>query len=295
MAADYPPADALARAVLVRGIPHLADEAAVDEFFSFCGDIESKRMATVPPSSAGQSPTLEAVVVFADEASRRTALLMNESSILDKPVSITAVPDGFVIGASDAASPADRADASSASAAPFGGFFAGMGQLFSGVGSTVNAEVQKAATMLDEASQTGVLKTAKDQAVLARKKTAELVTQVDEQFHVQQRVGAVAGVVSEQTKTVASVVAEQSKSIATQVDSTLHISENTKMLHDKAMQNPTVNSGVQSMKSGFDSLLTTTGLQQQNGQQANATPQSTAPGQPASQTTSTDLPTSQTT
>lgn len=283
MSSPYPPASARSRSVLVRNIPRLADDAALDEFFSFCGTIESKRMCLVPAhvTPAGAEPTQEAVVVFADEASRRTALLMNESSILDAPVSITPVPDAYIppdelppqsqyddANADRNLQSAEQADMQSDGGA-FGGLFAGFGGLLTGVGTTLSAEYQKAATMFDTATETGALKTAKDQAALAKRKTAELIQNVDEQYQVQQRAGAVAGVVSTQTRNVASAVAEQSKSLAIQVDSTLHISEHTRNIQQRAMANETVNSGIRTFRLGIDSLLTQTGLQNSaNGQPA---------------------------
>lgn len=274
MMSAYPPTSVRSRAVLVRNIPRLADDAALNEFFSFCGTIESKRMSLVPAHALphGVEPTFEAIVVFADEASRRTALLMNESSILDVPVSITPVPEAYVppdeLPAPGVSAAEDRdvgphgvrQENPGASGASSGGIFAGVGGFISGMGVTISTECQKAASMIDAATDSGPLKTAKDHAALARKKTAELIQSVDTQYHVQQRAGAVAGAVSTQTRTVASAVAEQSKSFANQVDSTLHISQHTRNMQEKAMANETVNSGIKTIRSGLDSLLTQTGL-----------------------------------
>lgn len=271
----FPAPDARARAVLVRNIPRLADMAAVEEFFSFCGEIESKRLSTVPPADSGAEATLEAVVVFKDNASCRTALLMTGSTILDTPVTISTVPDDYT--SPDSSTPAADTDpsmtdestgpggptSSQASGMPFGGVMADFGGFFAGVGSALTGEMARAGAMIDAATENGVLKTAKDQAALARNKTAELIQSVDAQYGVGERAGAVAGAVTTQTRNVVGVVTEQSKMVASQVDETLHVSQHAKAIQSKAMENEAVATAAKSLKDGFDNLLNQTGLNEQ--------------------------------
>lgn len=269
----YPPPESRGRAVLVQNITHVATGSAIDDFFSFCGTIESKKIRTEPPTTPNGHPTLEAVVIFADEGARRTALMMNDSIIVDQPVTISAIPDGYDF---NDASARDRA----ASSSPFGapaGLFGSIGGLFADVSSAVATECKKAAQMLDNATETGVLKTAKDQVAAAQQKTRDFAADIDDKYHVKNTILNVAENSKAQATAVASVVAEQTRNVASQVDGTLHISEKTGMLAEKAMENETVNYGYRTITNGFQSLLAQTGLQQE---EPSAPSNGTAPQQP---------------
>lgn len=239
MAGTLPP-EARARAVLVRGIPPTADEAVLDEFFSFCGAIESKSLSPVPPPSAGDAPSLEAVVVFLDDASRRTALLMSESTILDVPVTITGLPDGYAGPQEPAAGPTG-----------LGGLFASVG--LGGVFGALTGEMEKAGAqagaLLGAAGESDVVRNAKEGAAAAAAKSAELVRGFDAEYKVGARAGAVAGAVGERTRDVFG-----------EIDERLHVVDAVKGLKQKAMENDAVSSGIEGIKSGLDWLLSQTGL-----------------------------------
>lgn len=276
---QFPPADALPRAVLVRNVSPLATSATIEDFFSFCGPIETHRLRTLPGSSDAQ----QAVVIFSDERARDNALVMDQSSIVDRLVKITPVPNSF-----DFNEQPTQASASLQQPTGFlGSGFSAFGDLFAGVGTVVAAEVEKASKVIDKATDTGVLKTAKDQMALARKRTTDFAADLDHKWHVRENVRSAAEVSKEQATAVASVVATSTSSLATQVDRSLHISENTGKLAEKARENPTVNSGIRAVTGGFQTLLAQTGLHANNDQTANSNavnPQTPAAGQEASQT-----------
>lgn len=232
--------EARARAVLVCGIPRAADEAALDEFFSFCGTIESKSLTPVPPSTAGGTPSLEAVVVFEDDASRRTAVLMSESTILDVPVTITGLPDGY-------SGPQEAAPA----AAGLGGLFAsvGLGDVFGTLSGEMEKAGAQAGAFLGAAGESDVVRNARESAAAAAAKSAELVRGFDAEYKVGARAGAVAGAVGERTRGVFG-----------EIDDRLHVVDAVKGLKEKAMENDAVSSGIEGIRSGFDTLLTQTGL-----------------------------------
>lgn len=259
----YPPPDALDRAVLVRNISPAATSAAIEDFFSFCGAIQSHQLRSVQP--IGSSPkSQEAVVIFLDSRARADALVMDSSSIVDQPVSITPIPDQYDFNAI----PAPPAEPQSF----FSGGFSAFGDLFNGVGNAVAAEVDRAGKMIESATESGVLKTAKDQMALATKKTKDFATDIDEKWHVRDNIVTAAETSRQRATQVASVVAEQTISVAKQVDSSLHVSENTGKFVEKARENPTVNSGIQNIAGGFQQLLAQTGLGQDAG--ANSAPPS---------------------
>lgn len=223
---SFPPPSALSRSVLVRNVPVSASSSTIDEFFSFCGDIAEQRMA---PS--GDRKSLDAIVVFTDDSSRRTALLMDASSILDATVSIGPVPDGFALGSAAAPPPA-------AAAGMFGGIFAAL-----------TGEMEKAGAMFDQATESGVLKTARESVVEAGQQAGAFVKGIDAEYQVTEKTTAFAGVATEKTKGVLG-----------EIDEKLHVGEVVQGLRNKAMENPAVSSGVEGIRSGIDSLLSQTGL-----------------------------------
>lgn len=287
MAATYPSSEERSRAVLVRNISHIATSAAIEEFFSFCGPVVDHRLRTVPPTKTGGDPTLEAVVIFADDRVCEDALVMNESSIVDQPVSITRVPDDY-----DFNKPLPDGITTSAPQRQglFGGFSA-FGDLFAGVGSAVASEVGKAGKMFDSATETGVLKQAKDNVALATQRTRDFAVDLDDKWHVRNNILNAAEVGKAKASEVASAVANQTTAIATEVDSRLQISENTGKLAEKAREVPAVNQGVAAITGGFHTLMAQTGLaqQQQNGTNA-LPPDGTPPGARTAQGTAATQP-----
>lgn len=269
----FPTAETLPRAVLVRNISPLATSATLEDFFSFCGTIESHRLRPVqfaPNNSLIDAPAAsssqQAVVIFSDERARENALVMDKSSIVDTIVTITEVPPAFDFYAQVSAHA--RAPAASASAPSGGESFgflgsgiAAFGDLFAGVGSAVAVEVGKAGKAIESSADTGVLKSAKDQMALATKRTKDFATDLDTKWHVRENVINAAEVGKAQASAVATVVRDQTTQIATQVDRSLHISENTEKIAEKARGNDTVNNGIRAFTGGFQNLLSQTGLQ----------------------------------
>lgn len=240
----FPPMEALPRSILVGNISPLATSATLEDFFSFCGAIETQRLRKLP------SGVQQAVVIFSDERARENALVMNDSPIIDTRVTITTVTPSFNFFEEPISTPPPQ------QGGMFGGFSA-FGDLFAGVGTAVAAEVQKASHAIEKATDSGVLKSAKDQMVLARKKTAEIATDLDNKWKVRENVKNVADVSREQATVVASAVATQTSNLATQVDRSLNITENTGKLAEKAREN----AGIKAVAGGFQSLLAQTGLQ----------------------------------
>lgn len=274
----YPSEAARSRAVLVQNITHAATGASIDDFFSFCGTIESKRVRALPPPNGQAHPTLEAVVVFADEAARNTALMMNDSIIVDQPVSIIAIPPGYnfniVVAPMTSGGVAD------------GGMLGDIGGFFASFSSTVASECKKAAQMLDDATETGVLHSAKVGVAGMQKRTIEMASDLDDKYHVKNTLLNAA----ESSRSIASALVEQTRSAAKTVDQSLHISQTTNEIAGKAMENETVRSAHRTITTGFQSLLNSAGIEPPpslagaqgvpppaNGQTANAQAPSSAP------------------
>ena len=240
----YPSEEARNRAVLVRNITHAATGTAIDDFFSFCGAIESKRVRTVAPVGGAAHPTLEAVVVFADDAARNTALMMNDSIIVDQPVTIVAVPHHYDFNATVAPPEVPRNTSN--------GIMGDLGGFFSAFTSTMNQAVR----VMDEATNTGMLREAKDGMRSLHIKTMEVASEIDDRYHVKNTLLNAA----EAGKTTAASLIQQTKSVASQVDNQYQISSKTSQTIDKALENPTVKNAQRSIKSGFDSILHTAGI-----------------------------------
>lgn len=278
----YPPADAYNRAVLVRNITAAATGAAIDDFFSFCGAIESKKVRTIPPARGASAPSLEAVVIFADDAARNTALMMNDSIIVDQPVTIVSIPSGYNFNAS-VSSP--RAGNDGTGDANGNNMLGDIGGFFSAFTSTVSSEWSKAAGAIDRATETGVLRTAKDSMRDAQARTMEIASEIDDRYHVKNTLLNAA----EAGKSTANALVEQTRSIASQVDSTYHISEKT----TEVLENPAVKNAQRSITTGFQAVLQTAGLEPQadtNGNGVNGThpdEASPAPPPPANSTNAT--------
>ncbi|KAL6075905.1 Actin cytoskeleton protein [Balamuthia mandrillaris] len=79
------------KAVLVQNISPNATEKTVTDFFSFCGKITSLKL------TVDEEGTKHALVVFESEAAAKTALLLSNALIVDRP--ITVVPAGAESGA----------------------------------------------------------------------------------------------------------------------------------------------------------------------------------------------------
>lgn len=200
---------------------------------------------------------------------------MDSSSIVDQPVRITRVPPDFDFEASPEPSAQRPQDDGF-----FSGGFSAFGDLFAGVGTAVVAEVDKAGKILDKATDTGVLKAAKEQMALASQKTRNFAVDLDDKWHVRNNILNAAEVGKAKATEVATVVSTQTKSVADQVDNRLHISEKTSKLAGRARENPTVNSGFTAFTDGWQSLLAQTGLAGQppaaNSNNASSSP---APGE----------------
>lgn len=78
------------RAVFVTNISPNATEKTVSDFFSFCGRITRLTLRSVTEGS------LEAIVIFESESAAKTALLLTNALIVDRP--ITVVPYFPVVG-----------------------------------------------------------------------------------------------------------------------------------------------------------------------------------------------------
>lgn len=61
------------------------------DFFSFCGNI-----AALSITPQGDEPTVVAIVTFETEAAAKTAVLLNNALINDRPISVEIAPSGFV-------------------------------------------------------------------------------------------------------------------------------------------------------------------------------------------------------
>ncbi|KAI0564817.1 RNA recognition motif [Gracilaria domingensis] len=253
----FPPPEALPRAVLVRNISPLATQAAIEDFFSFVCPIEKLRLRSVR-SANGKDSSQEAVVVFTESRAKADAIVMDKSTIVDQPVTISAVPEDYDFNALPELNPEPNG---------FLNGFSGIGNLFNGVTSAVATEMQKAGKLIDDATETGVLKSAKDQVAVASQRTRDFAADIDGKWQVTSNVRNFAESSKANAALVANTVASQTKNVAQQVDSSLHLSEQTGKLAESARQNPTLNNSFVALRGGFMNLISQTGLSQPSGSQ----------------------------
>jgi len=77
--------DAINRTVLVTNISPQATNKTVSDFFAFCGTISSLTMR-IQPNSAEK--VQEAIIEFSQEAATKTALLLTNALIIDRPINV---------------------------------------------------------------------------------------------------------------------------------------------------------------------------------------------------------------
>eukprot|EP01089_Gocevia_fonbrunei_P014625 TRINITY_DN4049_c0_g1_i1.p1 TRINITY_DN4049_c0_g1~~TRINITY_DN4049_c0_g1_i1.p1 ORF type:complete len:144 (-),score=27.41 TRINITY_DN4049_c0_g1_i1:190-579(-) len=76
--------EAINRTVLVTSISLSATSKAVTDFFAFCGTIKSLTLRTIPGADSQ-----EAIIEFKQEAATKTALLLTNALIVDKPITVS--------------------------------------------------------------------------------------------------------------------------------------------------------------------------------------------------------------
>ncbi|CAN8067764.1 unnamed protein product [Agarophyton chilense] len=274
--APFPPPEALSRAVLVRNISPLATQAAIEDFFSFVCPIDTLRLRSIR-SPNGVDSSQEAVVVFTEPRAKADAIVMDKSTIVDQAVAITAVPEDYDFNVLPELTP-------NANAILPG--FSDIGGIFTGVSSVVAAEVQKAGKLIGDVTDTGVLKSAKEQVAAAGQRTRDFATDLDGKWQVTSNVRTFAESSKANAAFVASTVATQTKHVAQRVDDSLHLSEQTERLAESARQNTTLNDSFMALRGGFMNLFAQTGLSEQEAAQ---NPQGVSNGSPTSPPSSTPV------
>jgi len=77
--------DTINRTVLVTNISPQATNKTVSDFFAFCGTISSLTMRIQPHS---EEKVQEAIIEFSQEAATKTALLLTNALIIDRPINV---------------------------------------------------------------------------------------------------------------------------------------------------------------------------------------------------------------
>ncbi|KAJ1973860.1 Protein vip1 [Dimargaris cristalligena] len=89
------PAEASPNFVLVEGIAKEADAAKVTEFFTFCGKIDQFELR---PSADGEAQ--EALIHFEKDSAAKTAVLLSNAMIAEKPIEVRFFFDQYNVAAS---------------------------------------------------------------------------------------------------------------------------------------------------------------------------------------------------
>jgi len=197
--------------VLVTNISPTANEQTLASFFSFCGTITNLKLTTHGSDSS------EAIVSFESEAAAKTALLLTNAVIADRP--ITVMPYGAQQPAADIPAPntteisgdqiPNKPHAVPADQRTQTSVIAGL----VAAGYTLGEDAIAKARKIDEEQQiTTKVAVAVGAAATA---TKEKIAQIDQAYHISEKVGSFAEGVSHKAR---------------EVDQSYHISENISSL-----------------------------------------------------------------
>eukprot|EP00188_Purpureofilum_apyrenoidigerum_P005162 Plantae.Rhodophyta-Purpureofilum_apyrenoidigerum.ctg64442.p1 GENE.Plantae.Rhodophyta-Purpureofilum_apyrenoidigerum.ctg64442~~Plantae.Rhodophyta-Purpureofilum_apyrenoidigerum.ctg64442.p1 ORF type:complete len:413 (+),score=104.28 Plantae.Rhodophyta-Purpureofilum_apyrenoidigerum.ctg64442:102-1340(+) len=288
--------DDLSRAVLVRNLPAAASESALEDFFSFCGDVETQFMFL---------DRQEAVVVFRDTDVQQSALLMNGGKLLDVPVQISAMPEGYTaeeggeIGADEDDTGADgsvpvvdsedilgdlplRSKTVPASGGSNRSWFSSMKQTLLEVqqeykevakeisdeyGVAVREFNENVKSTFDDVKLADTLAKAKSTAAESASATRARMAELDAKYDVSHSVSEAAQKGKHQAanisrqiddklgvSTAAVKVANVSKGLAREVDENYQLSERSRQLASKALDNDTIREGIRSISLSWSSF-----------------------------------------
>eukprot|EP00190_Bangiopsis_sp_CCMP1999_P003371 CAMPEP_0198729348 /NCGR_PEP_ID=MMETSP1475-20131203/17347_1 /TAXON_ID= ORGANISM="Unidentified sp., Strain CCMP1999" /NCGR_SAMPLE_ID=MMETSP1475 /ASSEMBLY_ACC=CAM_ASM_001111 /LENGTH=472 /DNA_ID=CAMNT_0044491963 /DNA_START=44 /DNA_END=1463 /DNA_ORIENTATION=+ len=288
--------DELNRAVLVRNLPAAASESALEDFFSFCGDVEAQYLF---------ADRQEAIVVFRDTDVQQSALLMNGGKLLDLPVLISAVPDGYTAegggeveaddgeagrgGSVPVVSSEDilgdvpaRSKTMPASASASNNWLTSMKQTlrevqheYGEVAKEISDEYRLAArefndsvkSTFEDVKLADTLARAKSTAAGSASATRARMAEFDTKYDVSHTVSEAAQKSKSQAANIskqlddklgvssaAAKVADVSKGIARDVDENYQLSEKSRQLANKALDNDTIREGIRSISLGWSSF-----------------------------------------
>jgi len=228
-------------AVQVNNISPNANEKTVSDFFSFCGKIVKLYL-----NKEEGKDTYSAVVEFETESAAKTALLLTNALIVDRPISVVSYP----VGESSTQNPGTPVASEHITNRDFGGVADHDRTKTSVIASLLASgyvlaqdALGKARTYDEEHNITLQLKVGVEQLKVK-------AHEIDQQYGISEKAAQVKLQASEKAKKLNEEyhISEKANAAAESVKLTALAAT------QKAQENPTVKSGVESVKSGWNSV-----------------------------------------
>jgi len=225
-----------ARGVLVKNISPAADAKMINDFFAFCGKIESLSL------QAAEGGAQESVVVFETESAAKTALLLTNAVIVDRSITVEPLPDAHA--APPAAAQMSAADIQQK---PFAVDYAQRSKTsviasLIAAGYSVGTDTLSKAKEYDEKHMITLQLKAGAENIKAKAK------EIDETYKISETVQAGVNKVSDTAKAVDQRFAISSTANAAITTVTSTASAGAQVVAAKAMSNPTVANAVQKVQ-----------------------------------------------
>lgn len=189
----FPPKGSAHRAVLVTNLSPETKEDGLEDFFSFCGKIthikvrDSQRSADEEEQGQPQPPSKEAVVVFESRSAQQVALLLNNAVLNERHISVTKAPEDWnVVGATKQAQAEVQQETESQTRSR-----SSMAEAFSESLRALADDVKdlnEKHKILETAKELSAA--AREQASVARTKTAERFEELDAKYHIREKVNS---------------------------------------------------------------------------------------------------------
>lgn len=225
--------------VLVSNISPTANEQSLASFFSFCGSITNLKLTTY----AGTNKPSEAIVTFDSEAAAKTALLLTNAVIADRPIIVVPHGDVRAPGQASFTSP-ESGEVTELSGAqiPNKGYnvpddqrskISVVASLLA-QGYTLGDDAIAKARSIDE--QAHISERVSQAAAATRVKLAE----IDQAYHISQTIGAIASGVAQKAQEV-----DQNWKISENVQHVMkNVSDTVEVIGAKAKESPVVQTTV---------------------------------------------------
>jgi len=230
-------------AVEVQNISPNATEKTVSDFFSFCGKISNLYM-----DKDVSKGTFRAVVQFETEAAARTALLLTNALIVDRPITVLSYTKGPITENKLPQTPGTPVSSEHITHRDFGGVHDNERTKTSVLASMVAAGYVLASDSLTKAKSydeehTQFSTKLKQGVEVVQNKASEL----DKQYGISDKVGAVKQSATEKAKKLDEDYHLSEKASA----AVQSVKQTAQSVSDKAQENPTIKSGVDSVKAGM--------------------------------------------
>jgi len=237
--------DKIVHAVEVKNISPNANEKTVSDFFSFCGKISKLYL----DKEEGKE-TSRAVVEFSTESAAKTALLLTNALIVDRPITVTPYPPKDAEKKSEQSGPGTAVPAENITQRDFGGAHDDERTKTSVLASMIASGYGLASDALHKAKQYDEEHNITLQLKVGMEQLKVKAHEVDQTYGISEKAAFVKHSAEEKAKKLneeykitekASAAAEKMKSTAGAVAA-------------KAQENPTVSQAVGTMKSGWQTV-----------------------------------------